>query len=149
MWQALLKIPAGARPSYSEIARRIGAPKAVRAVAEACAKNRLAVAIPCHRVVRNNGALSGYAWGVARKCVLLDSEASQARDIIPVRAQAEITSCGFYVPRSALKANSVRSIRPSYGLGGLMTNEHRREEPLVQRVAPSLRRHLRARRRDR
>jgi 6-O-methylguanine DNA methyltransferase, DNA binding domain len=59
-------------------------------VAEACAKSRPAVAIPCRRVVRNNGALSGYAWGVERKRVLFDSEASQGRDIIPVRAQAEI-----------------------------------------------------------
>jgi AraC family transcriptional regulator of adaptative response/methylated-DNA-[protein]-cysteine methyltransferase len=63
--------------SYAEIARRIGAPKSVRGVAGACAANKLAVAIPCHRVVRNNGSLSGYAWGVDRKRALIDREASQ------------------------------------------------------------------------
>ena len=75
VWQALREIPAGATASYAEIAKRIGAPKAVRAVAQACAANRLAVAIPCHRVVRNDGALSGYRWGVERKRALLDREA--------------------------------------------------------------------------
>jgi len=75
VWQALQEIPVGARVSYSEIARRIGAPKSVRAVAGACAANTLAVAIPCHRVVRTDGALSGYAWGVERKRALLDREA--------------------------------------------------------------------------
>jgi AraC family transcriptional regulator of adaptative response/methylated-DNA-[protein]-cysteine methyltransferase len=77
VWQALQDIPVGATVSYSEIARRIGAPKAVRAVAGACAANKLAIAIPCHRVVRIDGSLSGYAWGVERKRVLLDREASQ------------------------------------------------------------------------
>lgn len=77
VWQALQEIPAGERASYAEIARRIGAPKAVRAVAGACAANKLAVAIPCHRVVRNDGSLSGYAWGVERKRALLDREAAQ------------------------------------------------------------------------
>jgi AraC family transcriptional regulator of adaptative response/methylated-DNA-[protein]-cysteine methyltransferase len=75
VWQALRSIPAGTTASYSEIARRIGAPLAVRAVAQACAANRLAVAIPCHRVVRNDGALSGYRWGVHRKAALLAAEA--------------------------------------------------------------------------
>jgi AraC family transcriptional regulator, regulatory protein of adaptative response / methylated-DNA-[protein]-cysteine methyltransferase len=77
VWQALQEIPVGATVSYAEIARRIGAPRSVRAVAGACAANNLAVAIPCHRVVRNDGSLSGYAWGVERKRVLLDREASQ------------------------------------------------------------------------
>ncbi len=77
VWQALREIPVGETASYAEIARRIGAPKAVRAVAGACGANALAVAIPCHRVVRNDGALSGYRWGVARKRALLDRE-SQA-----------------------------------------------------------------------
>ncbi|MCQ4630046.1 bifunctional DNA-binding transcriptional regulator/O6-methylguanine-DNA methyltransferase Ada [Shinella sp. CPCC 100929] len=76
VWQALQEIPAGARISYSEIARRIGSPTAVRAVAGACAANALAIAIPCHRVVRTDGALSGYAWGVERKRVLLEREAA-------------------------------------------------------------------------
>ncbi len=74
VWQALRKIPVGATVSYSDIARRIGAPQAVRAVAGACAANALAVAIPCHRVVRNDGALSGYRWGVERKRALLNKE---------------------------------------------------------------------------
>ncbi|NIJ64238.1 AraC family transcriptional regulator of adaptative response/methylated-DNA-[protein]-cysteine methyltransferase [Sphingomonas leidyi] len=77
VWQALREIPAGATVSYAEIARRIGSPKAVRAVAGACAANQLAVAIPCHRVVRNDGALSGYAWGVERKRSLIEREALQ------------------------------------------------------------------------
>jgi AraC family transcriptional regulator, regulatory protein of adaptative response / methylated-DNA-[protein]-cysteine methyltransferase len=75
VWQALQEIPVGERVSYSEIARRIGSANSVRAVAGACAANNLAVAIPCHRVVRNDGALSGYAWGVERKRALLDREA--------------------------------------------------------------------------
>jgi AraC family transcriptional regulator of adaptative response/methylated-DNA-[protein]-cysteine methyltransferase len=74
VWQALREIPAGQTASYSEIARRIGQPQAVRAVAGACAANALAVAIPCHRVVRTDGSLSGYRWGVARKRALLESE---------------------------------------------------------------------------
>lgn len=77
VWQALRSIPVGATASYSEIARRIGSPGAVRAVAQACASNRLAVAIPCHRVVRNDGAISGYRWGVERKRELLEREKSR------------------------------------------------------------------------
>ncbi|MGH8479575.1 MAG: methylated-DNA--[protein]-cysteine S-methyltransferase, partial [Gammaproteobacteria bacterium] len=76
VWQALREIPAGSTASYSEIAGRIGAPKAVRAVAQACASNLIAVAIPCHRVVRNDGGLSGYRWGVERKRALLDRESA-------------------------------------------------------------------------
>lgn len=75
VWQALRKIPAGKTSSYADIAKRIGSPKSVRAVAQACAANTLAVAIPCHRVVRNDGALSGYRWGVERKRALLEREA--------------------------------------------------------------------------
>ena len=74
VWQALRAIPGGWRVSYAEIARRIGAPKSVRAVAGACAANILAVAIPCHRVVRTDGGLSGYRWGVERKRALLERE---------------------------------------------------------------------------
>ena len=77
VWQALRDIPAGETASYTEIARRIGAPKAVRAVAGACAANVLAVAIPCHRVLRNDGGLSGYRWGVERKRALLEREAAK------------------------------------------------------------------------
>ena len=77
VWQALRDIPVGETASYAEIARRIGSPQAARAVAAACAANNLAVAIPCHRVVRKGGALSGYAWGVERKRTLLNREASE------------------------------------------------------------------------
>ncbi len=77
VWQALQKIPPGTTASYTDIARHIGAPKAARAVALACAANALAVAIPCHRVVRTDGGLSGYRWGVERKRALLDREAQQ------------------------------------------------------------------------
>jgi AraC family transcriptional regulator, regulatory protein of adaptative response / methylated-DNA-[protein]-cysteine methyltransferase len=75
VWQALREIPPGRTSTYTEIAERIGAPKAVRAVAGACAANALAVAIPCHRVVRLDGSLSGYRWGVERKRALLAKEA--------------------------------------------------------------------------
>jgi AraC family transcriptional regulator of adaptative response/methylated-DNA-[protein]-cysteine methyltransferase len=75
VWKALREIPAGSTASYTEIANRIGSPKSVRAVASACASNPLAVAIPCHRVVRNDGGLSGYRWGVERKRALLQREA--------------------------------------------------------------------------
>ncbi|WP_035356523.1 bifunctional DNA-binding transcriptional regulator/O6-methylguanine-DNA methyltransferase Ada [Edaphobacter aggregans] len=75
VWKALQQIPVGSTASYADIAKQIGMPKAVRAVAQACGANTLAVAIPCHRVIRNDGALSGYRWGVERKRVLLDREA--------------------------------------------------------------------------
>jgi AraC family transcriptional regulator, regulatory protein of adaptative response / methylated-DNA-[protein]-cysteine methyltransferase len=77
VWQALREIPAGETVSYTELARRIGAPKSVRAVAQACGANKLAVAIPCHRVVRNDGTPSGYRWGVARKRTLLERESKE------------------------------------------------------------------------
>lgn len=77
VWHALRDIPAGKTVSYSEIAEKIGQPKAVRAVASACAANILAVAIPCHRVVRNNGDLSGYRWGIDRKQALLLKESQR------------------------------------------------------------------------
>ncbi len=76
VWQALRRIPPGKTMTYAEIARRIGAPTAVRAVAGACAANAIAVVIPCHRVVRSDGTLSGYRWGVARKRALLAREAA-------------------------------------------------------------------------
>jgi AraC family transcriptional regulator of adaptative response/methylated-DNA-[protein]-cysteine methyltransferase len=75
VWLALRRIPAGTTASYADIAAQIGQPTAVRAVAGACAANNIAVAIPCHRVVRSDGLLSGYAWGVERKRRLLQSEA--------------------------------------------------------------------------
>lgn len=81
VWQALRGIPAGQTVSYTELAQRIGSPGAVRAVAGACAANPLAVAIPCHRVVRHDGALSGYRWGVERKRVLLCREAEESAKV--------------------------------------------------------------------
>ena len=77
VWQALREIPAGCTASYAEIAKRIGRPAAVRAVAQACAANPLAIAIPCHRVVRSDGGLSGYRWGVERKRALLKRESGK------------------------------------------------------------------------
>jgi AraC family transcriptional regulator of adaptative response/methylated-DNA-[protein]-cysteine methyltransferase len=77
VWKALCQIPAGQTASYAQIAATIGAPRSVRAVAQACAANALAVAIPCHRVVRTGGDLSGYRWGVERKRALLDREAGR------------------------------------------------------------------------
>ena len=74
VWQALRQVPAGQTLSYAELAERIGAPTAVRAVAQACGANELAIAIPCHRVVRSDGTLSGYRWGVERKRRLLERE---------------------------------------------------------------------------
>jgi AraC family transcriptional regulator of adaptative response/methylated-DNA-[protein]-cysteine methyltransferase len=75
VWKALQEIPIGSTASYSEVAKKVGASGSARAVAQACAANRLAVAIPCHRVVRNDGGLSGYRWGVERKRTLLAREA--------------------------------------------------------------------------
>jgi AraC family transcriptional regulator of adaptative response/methylated-DNA-[protein]-cysteine methyltransferase len=75
VWQALREIPVGSTASYTDIANHIGSPNSVRAVAQACAENALAVAIPCHRVVRKDGALSGYRWGVDCKRALLKREA--------------------------------------------------------------------------
>lgn len=83
VWHALTEIPPGSTASYAELAERIGAPRAVRAVARACAANTLALAIPCHRVVRTDGALSGYRWGVERKRALLEREASRGEVASP------------------------------------------------------------------
>lgn len=77
VWQALRELPAGTTISYQRLAQQIGKPGAVRAVASACAANKLAIVIPCHRVVRGDGALSGYRWGIARKAQLLQREAKK------------------------------------------------------------------------
>ncbi|MEP6484925.1 MAG: methylated-DNA--[protein]-cysteine S-methyltransferase [Rudaea sp.] len=78
VWQALQHIPRGETRSYSDIANEIGEPNAVRAVANACGRNRLAVVVPCHRVIREDGSLGGYRWGVERKRSLLERERSKA-----------------------------------------------------------------------
>jgi AraC family transcriptional regulator of adaptative response/methylated-DNA-[protein]-cysteine methyltransferase len=80
VWKALTLIPPGKTVSYSELAERVGQPSAARAVARACATNGIAVAVPCHRVVRGSGDLSGYKWGVERKRALLVREGAQAAD---------------------------------------------------------------------
>lgn len=76
VWEALMRIPAGQTRSYAELARALGSPDAVRAVAGACARNKVAVLVPCHRVVRSDGSLGGYRWGLPRKAALLEREAS-------------------------------------------------------------------------
>jgi AraC family transcriptional regulator, regulatory protein of adaptative response / methylated-DNA-[protein]-cysteine methyltransferase len=81
VWQALREIPAGCTASYTEIAERIGAPNEAFAVGEACAANPIAVAIPCHRVVRKSGALAGYRWGFKRKRALLAREAADGNGL--------------------------------------------------------------------
>lgn len=78
VWQALREIAVGATASYTAIAAKLGLPNSARAVAQACAANLLAVVIPCHRVVRSDGHLSGYRWGIGRKRALLDREARGA-----------------------------------------------------------------------
>ena len=83
VWRALQGIPPGSTKSYAEIAAQIGKPTATRAVGRACASNRLAVVIPCHRAVRSDGGLGGYRWGTERKLQLLEREAKQSREIRP------------------------------------------------------------------
>lgn len=78
VWQALRKIPVGTTATYAEIAEHISQPKAFRAVAQACGANPVAVIVPCHRVVRTDGHLSGYRWGIERKRALLEREAAAA-----------------------------------------------------------------------
>ena len=79
VWQALMRIPAGETRSYAELAASLDAPKAARAVASACASNRVAVLVPCHRVIRGDGSLGGYRWGLPRKQALLQSESPSPR----------------------------------------------------------------------
>lgn len=79
VWEELKSIPRGETRTYSEIAEAIGSPKAVRAVGNACANNPVALAIPCHRVLRNDGSLGGYAWGIERKQALISAEREQSK----------------------------------------------------------------------
>jgi AraC family transcriptional regulator of adaptative response/methylated-DNA-[protein]-cysteine methyltransferase len=83
VWNALQGIPPGSTKSYSEIAAQIGKPAAARAVGRACAANRIAVVVPCHRAVRSDGSLGGYRWGIERKQRLLEREAPEAREMRP------------------------------------------------------------------
>jgi AraC family transcriptional regulator of adaptative response/methylated-DNA-[protein]-cysteine methyltransferase len=100
VWQALQAIPAGATRSYAQVAQALGAPRAVRAVAAACAANPLAVAVPCHRVLRGDGALAGYRWGIERKRALLEREsAAVAPSPAPDRAPARAVTVSSPRPR--------------------------------------------------
>lgn len=74
VWQLLRRIPPGCTTTYTDLARRLGSPRAVRAVASACAANPVAIIVPCHRVVRRDGGLAGYRWGIERKRILLERE---------------------------------------------------------------------------
>lgn len=94
VWQTLRKVPVGQTVSYAELARRIGMPTAVRAVARACASNPLALAVPCHRVVRTDGGLSGYRWGVERKRLLLERELASATDQKPEKSKSMSSGTG-------------------------------------------------------
>ena len=79
VWRSLQKIPAGETASYQHVAQSLGLPRAARAVAAACAANRVAVLVPCHRVLRSDGRVAGYRWGVERKRALLAAESTRAR----------------------------------------------------------------------
>lgn len=83
VWSALREIPRGTTATYTQIAERIGSPRAVRAVANACAANHVAVLVPCHRVVRGDGSLGGYKWGIERKRAVLDSERVASTPLLP------------------------------------------------------------------
>ncbi|HEY3197859.1 MAG TPA: bifunctional DNA-binding transcriptional regulator/O6-methylguanine-DNA methyltransferase Ada [Nitrospirales bacterium] len=108
VWQALRAIPAGSTASYKEVAESIGSPDSVRAVAQACASNPIAVAIPCHRVVRNSGALSGYRWGVERKRVLLDREAAHRGE----KHIADVPKVISKVSRGAGRSDDLGRLKP-------------------------------------
>ena len=88
VWRELRRIPAGRTASYGEVARRIGKPGSARAVARACASNPLALAVPCHRVIRSDGGSGGYRGGVARKRALLEREGGTITIVAPTRAKS-------------------------------------------------------------
>ena len=92
VWNALRLVPAGTTTTYSDLARRIGRPKAVRAVAGACAANPIAILIPCHRVLRSDGGISGYRWGVERKRAMLALESEPATSRRAASASARATN---------------------------------------------------------
>lgn len=94
VWDALRRIPYGETRSYSQIAEAVGSPRAVRAVASACATNPVALAIPCHRVVQKGGALAGYRWGLPRKAALLDNEAQHASHASPDKPKRKQSATG-------------------------------------------------------
>lgn len=89
VWNYLLRIPAGELRSYTEVAQAIGRPSAVRAVASACARNRIAIVVPCHRVIRGDGGLGGYRWGLARKRALIEQERGTRAEVQTVTSKAK------------------------------------------------------------
>jgi AraC family transcriptional regulator, regulatory protein of adaptative response / methylated-DNA-[protein]-cysteine methyltransferase len=111
VWDALRRIPYGETRSYSEIAEVVGSPRAVRAVASACASNPVALAIPCHRVVQKGGALAGYRWGLPRKAALLDAEAQHAS--VQDLATADAKASADRHARSGKSAAHAQSQAPS------------------------------------
>jgi O-6-methylguanine DNA methyltransferase len=120
VWQALLDIPAGSTASYTEVAERIGAPKAVRGVARACAANKIAVAIPCHRVVRSDGALSGYRWASTASAPCStgrdrrDRRTDRVARIDWGRAAAELDAAGSAILPNLLSEAECRAIAALY-----------------------------------
>jgi O-6-methylguanine DNA methyltransferase len=115
VWTVLLGVPAGSTITYAALASRIGKRDAVRAVARACAANAIALGIPCHRVMRSDGTLSGYRWGVARKRALLAREGAVHRDVLKIPASivqgAEARVTGVTGTRSPLNRMS-KAARP-------------------------------------
>ena len=126
VWDALRRIPYGETRSYSDIAEAVGSPRAVRAVASACASNPVALAIPCHRVVQKGGALAGYRWGLPRKAALLDAEAhragvegvdaSAAHTAAPLRVQANAVVTATAATAATGKSKAKSSTPPTPNL---------------------------------
>jgi AraC family transcriptional regulator of adaptative response/methylated-DNA-[protein]-cysteine methyltransferase len=123
VWDALRRIPYGETRSYSDIAEAVGSPRAVRAVASACATNPVALAIPCHRVVQKGGALAGYRWGLPRKAALLDAEAHHtgvdagvANTAPAIKADAAAVTAGATVATGAGERKAKPSITPTPNL---------------------------------
>ena len=110
VWRALQDIPTGATATYTEIATRLGLPTAVRAVAAACGANPVAVVVPCHRVVRSDGGLAGYRWGVERKRTLLEREA-EAREVGPTPPLRPESSTADALPDHSSRAPEHRASR--------------------------------------
>ena len=117
VWQALRQIPRGETRSYSQLAREIGDPKATRAVARACALNRVALVVPCHRVIGADGSLTGYRWGVERKRMLLEAERAGARrkklpqvDYLRPRNGPFSGGKGAFWPKNSQKTGEIRGL---------------------------------------
>jgi AraC family transcriptional regulator of adaptative response/methylated-DNA-[protein]-cysteine methyltransferase len=112
VWAALRRIPRGETRSYADVARALGSPRGARAVARACATNRVAVLIPCHRVVASGGGLGGYHWGVERKRILLERESSPS-----AMPEAHATLRSFTSGRASANTTGQQQGRPSSEIG--------------------------------